>query len=103
MKIQEARGLRPCYEPYVVCVFEWNEYISKGPRTAEMDLDKEDAVNKDDGVGGVPIKRSASDTGRPVAIPMKSRQSSTTSSSDPRDLKGVKQVTDPKWDREAVL
>lgn len=103
VKISEARGLRPSYEPYVVCAFEWNEYISKGPRLEEIDMDREDGPNKDDGIGGVPIRRSGSDMGRPVAIPMKSRQSSTTSSPDPRDIKGVRQVTDPRWDHDAVL
>ena len=103
VKISEAKGLRPSYDPYVVCVFEWNEYISKGPRVEEIDMDREDGPNKEDGVGGVLIRRSGSDMGRPVAIPMKSRQSSTTSSSDPRDLKVVRQVTNPRWDHEAVL
>ena len=103
VKISEARGLRPSYDPYVVCVFEWNEYISKGPRVQGIDMDRENGSENEDGVGGVPIKRSGSDMGRPVAIPMKSRQSSTTSCSDPRDLKGVRQVTDPEWDHDAVL
>ncbi len=103
VKISEAKGLRPSYEPYVVCVFEWNEYISKGPRVEEIDMDRADGPNKDDGIGGVPVRRSGSDMGRPVAIPMKSRQSSTTSSSDPQDIKGVRQVTDPRWDHDAVL
>lgn len=103
VKIAAARGLRPSHDPYVVCVFEWNEYISKGPRVVEVDMDREDGPNKDDGMGGVPIRRSGSDMGRPVAIPMKSRQSSTTSCPDPRDMKSVRQVTDPRWDHDAVL
>lgn len=103
VKILEAKGLRPSYDPYVVCVFEWNEYISKGPRMEEIDMDREEVPNKDDGLGGVPIRRSGSDMGRPVAIPMKSRQSSTASSADARDVKGVRQVTNPKWDHDAVL
>lgn len=101
--ISEARGLRPSYDPYVVCVFEWNEYISRGPKMEEVDMDREDALNKDDGIGGVAIRRSGSDMGRPVAIPMKSRQSSTASLSDQKDLRGVRQVTDPKWNHEAIL
>ena len=103
VKISEARGLRPSYEPYVVCVFEWNEYISKGPRMEEIDMDRAYEVNNVDGVGGVPIRRSGSDMGRPVAIHMKSRQSSTTSSSDPKDFKVARQVTNPKWDQDAIL
>ena len=41
--------------------------------------------------------------GRAMAIPMKSRQSSTTSVPDQKSFKNGKQVTDPKWDHEAVL
>jgi hypothetical protein len=49
--------------------------------------------------------RSGSDSGRPMAIPMKSRQSSNTSLSDYRDfkIKGRRSMTNPKWDTEAVL
>merc|ERR1712000_308789 len=56
-------------------------------------------------MGGIPIARSGSDSGRPMAIPMKSRQSSNTSLSDYRDFKskGRKSMTNPKWDTEAVF
>ncbi len=103
VKISEARGLRPSYNPYVVCVFEWNEYISKEPQVEEVAMDRDDRSNNQDGIGGVTIKRSGSDTGRPVAIPMKSRQSSTNGTQDSKDLKGGRQVTDPKWDHDAIL
>ncbi|MCJ1396895.1 Serine/threonine-protein kinase [Xylographa trunciseda] len=103
VKITEARGLRPSYEPYVVCVFEWNEYISKGPKQEDSDTEKEDIKLKDEPLGAVPIRRSGSDMGRAMAIPMKSRQGSTTSLSDQKNFKSGKQVTDPKWDHEATF
>ncbi|MCJ1394012.1 hypothetical protein MMC18_006889 [Xylographa bjoerkii] len=103
VKITEARGLRPSYDPYVVCVFEWNEYISKGPKQEDSDNEKDDAKPKDEPLGAVPIRRSGSDMGRAMAIPMKSRQSSTTSLSDQKNFKSGRQVTDPKWDNEATF
>ena len=53
-------------------------------------------------MGGVPIQRSGSDMGRSIAIPMKSRQSSTTSLDDHKDFKNGR-VTNPRWDHVAVL
>ena len=58
---------------------------------------------REQSMGGVPIRKSGSDMGRSMAIPMKSRQSSTTSLSDQKDFKGGKNVTDPTWNHEAVL
>ena len=103
VKISEARGLKPSYDPYVVCVFEWNEYISRGPKREEVEMDNEEPKGKEDPLGSVPIKRSGSDMGRAMAIPMKSRQSSTTSLSDQKSFKNGRQVTSPKWDHEATL
>lgn len=103
VRISEARGLKPSYDPYVVCVFEWNEYISRGPKQEELDVDNEEPKGKEDSLGSVPIKRSGSDMGRAMAIPMKSRQSSTTSLSDQKNFKNGRQVTSPKWDHEAML
>jgi protein-serine/threonine kinase len=93
VKIDQARGLRPSIDPYVVCVFEWNEYISKGAQSGEHTPDG---------------KRSRkewleNDTRRPMAIPMKSRQSSHNSQLDPVDPTGKTPVTDPQWNHEAVL
>ena len=102
VRIAEARGLRPCYDPYVVCVFEWNEYISKGPRQGDHEMDRQNSGGKDD-LGGVPIRRIPSDMGRPMAIPMKSRQSSNTSSSDHKEFRNTKPITDLTWNHEAVL
>lgn len=93
VKIDQGRGLRPSIDPYVVCVFEWNEYISKGTQSG----------------GQTPEARNGdsefldSDNGRPVAIPMKSRQSSHNSQLDSGDLKGKAPITDPQWNHEAVL
>lgn len=103
VRISEARGLKPSYDPYVVCVFEWNEYISRGPKQQEVDMESEEPKGKDDSLGSVSIKRSGSDMGRAMAIPMKSRQSSTTSLSDQKDFKNGRQVTSPKWDHGAIL
>jgi protein-serine/threonine kinase len=105
VKIIEARGLRASYDPYVVCVFEWNEYISRGPKTeqAQAPEDKGLKATREEAFGGLPIKRSVSDIGRSITIPMKSRQSSTTSLSDQKNFKAGQQVTNPKWDHEAIL
>lgn len=103
VKIIEARGLRPSHDPFVVCVFEWNESIARGPKPEEAAVDKDEGRGKEDLLGGVPIKRSGSDMGRSMAIPMKSRQSSTTSLSDHKNFKNGRQLTDPRWDHDAVL
>jgi serine/threonine protein kinase SCH9 len=106
VKIAEARGLRKSRDPYVVAVFQRNELVSKGPLPQDRD-DNEEATTSGMGIpmGGIPISRSGSDSGRPMAIPMKSRQSSNTSFSGERDFKinGRRSMTNPKWDTEAVL
>ncbi len=101
VKIAEARGLRRSKDPYVVAVFQRNELVSKGPR---IDEDDEDDEMKSP-VGGIPMSRTGSESGRPMAIPMKSRQSSSTSLTEYRDfkIKARKSMTNPKWDTEAVL
>ncbi|PBP22542.1 cAMP-dependent protein kinase catalytic subunit [Diplocarpon rosae] len=103
VKIAEARGLRNSRDPYVVAVFQRNELVSKGPLPPD-DEDTEDPTSSP-GLGGIPITRSGSDSGRPMAIPMKSRQSSSTSTSEYRDFKskGRKSMTNPKWDTEAIF
>ena len=102
VRISGARGLRPSYDPYVVCVFEWNESIASGKQT-DSNIERDDSQGKDDLLAGIPIKRSGSDMGRSMAIPMKSRQSSTTSLSDQKKFKAGRQVTDPIWNHEAIL
>lgn len=92
VKITEARGLRPGFDPYVVCVFEWNEFISKSAQDEEKDsFERQKAQIEAD-----------SEAGRAMAIPMNSRQSSHNSLLDGRD-KGRMPVTDPHWNHEAVL
>jgi len=102
VKIVEARGLKKSKDPYVVAVFQRNELVSKGPRP---EYSKENEGLSHIPFGGIPISRSGSDSGRPMAIPMKSRQSSNTSLSDHRDFKAKPRLsmTNPKWDTEAIL
>lgn len=104
IKISEARGLRKCKDPYVVVVFQRSELISAGPRPAEDDDDAAIAAVQ---MGGVPIQRQGSDSGRPpMSIPMRSRQSSNTSITDFntfRSRNNRRSFTNPKWDAEAVL
>lgn len=100
VKISGARGLRKSKDPYVVAVFQRNELVSSGPRDEDRD-ENEDATSSP--MGGIPIMRSASDSGRAMAIPMKSRQSSNNSSADHRDFKGRPLTSKPTWNTEAVL
>lgn len=100
VKVIEARGLRPSQDPFVVCVFEWNESIAKAPTHVDS-VDKDE--NRDGFSGPMPIKRSASEMGRSMAIPMKSRQSSTTSVSDHKTFQNGRTLTDPRWDHEGIL
>jgi serine/threonine protein kinase SCH9 len=106
IKIIEGRGLRKCRDPYVVVVFQRSELISSGPR-AEDGEDEGNALPVHPMMGGVPIQRQGSDSGRPpMAIPMRSRQSSNTSVTDYaafRSRASRKPHTDPKWGAEAVL
>jgi serine/threonine protein kinase SCH9 len=106
VKIDEARGLKPSYDPYVVCVFEWNEYISKGPKHDAMDVDHdEDPTKKSrkDTISAMPIQRTTSDMGKPMAIPMKSRQSSNNGEMDDHPSTSNSLISDPQWDHEAML
>ncbi|KAI1814701.1 serine/threonine-protein kinase sck1 [Poronia punctata] len=103
IKIREGRGLRKSKDPYVVAVFQRSELISPGPRSFE---DEEEVTPPGTGLtGGIPISRQGSDSGRPMAIPMRSRQSSNTSISDYTAFRNRtrKSFTSPKWDAEAVF
>ncbi|KAK5628246.1 hypothetical protein RRF57_003961 [Xylaria bambusicola] len=104
IKIREGRGLRKSRDPYVVAVFQRSELISPGPRTFEDD-DEPAAPPSSVQMGGIPISRQGSDSGRPMAIPMRSRQSSNTSISDYTAFRNRtrKSFTSPKWDAEAVF
>ena len=97
-----ARGLRPCYNPYAVIVFEWIESVARPSRPGQLDSDVE-VRNGEYPSGGVPITKTGSDMGRSMAIPMKSRQSSNTSLKDQKDFKNGRQIADPQWDHVALL
>lgn len=107
IKVGEARGLRRCRDPYVVVVFQRSELISPGPRRAAENDD--DAAIAAVQTGGIPIQRQSSDSGRPMAIPMRSRQSSNTSLTDFNTFRrrnssqSRRSFTNPTWDAEAVL
>ncbi|KAK7426349.1 Serine/threonine-protein kinase [Neonectria magnoliae] len=103
IKITEARGLRKSRDPYVVVVFQRSELISSGPRPSEEEATLKVATPK---AGGIAIERQGSDSGRAMAIPMRSRQSSNTSISDYntfRNRNGRQSFTSPKWDAEAAF
>ncbi|ORY14807.1 kinase-like domain-containing protein [Clohesyomyces aquaticus] len=100
VSISEGRGLRPSVDPYVVCQFQWAEYISEGPRTDASPKKTKDGASR--GTGGLAIRRTDSDMGRPMAIPMKSRQSSNSgTSSDPRE--NLREVVNPKWEHDTIF
>ncbi|KAH8836942.1 hypothetical protein MCOR07_006570 [Pyricularia oryzae] len=102
VKITEGRGVRKCRDPYVVAVCQRSELISGGPRTFE----DEDELSVSTPLGGVLISRSGSDMGRtPMAIPMRSRQSSNTSVTEYNTFRNRtrRTFTRPKWDAEAVF
>lgn len=103
IKITEARGLRKSRDPYVVVVFQRSELISSGPRNVEGGHSLSVATP---GKGGIAIQRQGSDSGRPMAIPMRSRQSSNTSVTDYntfRNRSPRESFTSPKWDAEAAF
>ncbi|KAK2750953.1 hypothetical protein FQN57_000028 [Myotisia sp. PD_48] len=103
VKIVEGRGLRPSADPYVVCVFEWNQYISNGVKSSDPNcLDPRNS--RLEALSSAPIQRSNSDSGRPMAIPMKSRQSSHNSTLDGHNHNnGSTSVTDPLWNHDATF
>ncbi|KAL4946856.1 hypothetical protein BDV06DRAFT_218008 [Aspergillus oleicola] len=93
VKISRARGLQPGFDPYVVCVFEWNEVISKSVKDEEEESLKRQKKE---------FEQSSLDGGRPMAIPM-NRQSSHNSALDNLEHRGQAPVTDPQWNHEAVF
>ncbi|RKF58523.1 Serine/threonine-protein kinase SCH9 [Golovinomyces cichoracearum] len=102
VQIIEARGLRRSRDPYVVAVFQRNELVSKGPLPQGEYIDEKQESSLT--TGGQAVSRSASDSGKPMAIPMKSRQSSNTSISDHRDFKNPRKSTiNPHWGTKAVF
>ncbi|PKS06496.1 hypothetical protein jhhlp_007244 [Lomentospora prolificans] len=106
IKITEARSIKKSRDPYVVAVFQRSELISGGPRPEEND-EETPPVPAFPVIGGLPIQRQGSDSGRiPMAIPMRSRQSSNTSVTDYttfRNRNSRRSFANPKWDAEAVF
>jgi len=103
VEISEGRALRPSFDPYVVCQFQWSEYISQGPINTESPTTKGARPGQPNGLGGIAMRRTESEKSKPRAIPMTSRQSSNTGK-DSRDIKsGTQEVTNPKWEHKAVL
>ncbi|PHH60092.1 hypothetical protein CDD81_2136 [Ophiocordyceps australis] len=103
IKIAEGRGLRKSRDPYVVAVFQRSELISSGPRSVAED---DNLAAPTSSLGGVPIQRQGSDSGRPMAIPMRSRQSSNTSITDYNTFRSRTArlpCTNPTWDAQAVF
>ena len=98
VSISAGRGLKPSQHPYVVCQFQSNEYISRGPRS-DSEASEEPPQNA---LRGIPMQRSDSGTGRPMAIPMKSRQSSHTGTSSKPDGQN-KDITEPVWNHDATF
>ena len=96
VKISEGRNIKAAFDPYVVATFEYNEFISRGSKTDKMDVDSDGPRRPQ------PMQRSDSELGRPMAIPMRSRQSSTNGLSD-ESGRTLNKVTDPQWDHEALL
>lgn len=102
VSIEEARGIRPAVDPYVVCIFQLNEDISDGPQGDEMDYAVENEPADDNLAKGVAMKRLGSGSGTPIAIPgLKSRQTSSTNIADMRRGSNTKrdhvETTDPIW------
>jgi len=111
ISIEEARGLRPSVDPYVVCIFQLNEVISGGPKEDEMDTSSSAVENghadEENLARTVAMKRLGSGSGTPMTIPgLRSRQTSQTNIAGLR--KGSKQegsnmTTDPVWRHTATF
>ena len=99
--IAGARGLSPSFNPYAVCAFEEIESIATGYSQGNPEASHE-TRSRDQSAGGFGIRALNGDMGRSMAIPMKSRQSSTTSLKDQKEFKNGR-ITDPVWNHEAVL
>lgn len=121
IKIAEGKGIRRSKDPYVVVVFQRNELISGGPRMDETVDEGLPASSSNTSVPmarqasipmtrqtSIPMQRQASESSRtPMAIPMRSRQSSNTSNADygsfRNKISNRVSFTNPKWDAEAIL
>ncbi|RPB24642.1 Pkinase-domain-containing protein [Terfezia boudieri ATCC MYA-4762] len=65
VRVDKARGIRNSRDPYFVCTFESNEFISRGPKS-----EGEDEMNNYGQPMGQPSR-----SGSGITIPMRSRQS----------------------------
>ncbi|KAK4620709.1 Serine/threonine-protein kinase SCH9 [Fulvia fulva] len=106
--VEEARGLKPSVDPYVVCIFQANEDISGGPKEDEMDTAVENGPAEESLARGVAMKRIGSGSGAPMAIPgLRSRQTSSTNIADLRrgsqNKAGKNETTDPIWRHRATF
>ncbi|KAL9608529.1 MAG: hypothetical protein Q9167_006643 [Letrouitia subvulpina] len=52
VRILEGRGLKPSYDPYAVCVFEYNEAVARNPKQEETNAEKDEGKIGDFGLGG---------------------------------------------------
>jgi protein-serine/threonine kinase len=102
IRVAEARGIKDCANPYTVVVFQRNELISQGNRHDDGD----DAASDD---AAADEARITGDTrhgsGSAMAIPMRSRQSSNTSTNDNAAIRraAAHSSTDLRLEAEAVL
>lgn len=96
VEISEGKGLRPSVDPYVVCQFQWAEFISEGPRSPTAE--RAPGFPKPSSIA---IQRTSSERGgTPQAIPMRSRQSSHSGRDASSDFQ---ETTDPKWQHATTL
>lgn len=102
IRVAEARGIKDCANPYTVVVFQRNELISQGNRHDDGD----DAASDD---AAADEARITGDTrhgsGSAMAIPMRSRQSSNTSTNDNAAIRraAAHSSTDLRLEAEAVF
>lgn len=91
--ITEGRDLRASTDPYCVIQFQWAEYISDGPK-------HDDTKGRR---GPMQMRRTESEMQKPMAIPMKSRQSSNSGHSSDAREDNFEETTNPTWEHEAEL
>lgn len=105
--VEEARGLRPSVQPYVVCIFQLSEDISDGPKLDDMDTAGDIAPPGENLAKGVAMKRMGSGSGTPMAIPgLRSRQTSQTNIAGMRRGQSrpeKSETTDPVWNHTATF
>jgi hypothetical protein len=94
--ISAGRGLRPSVDPYVICEFQSSQYISEGPVAG----DNRNVLGLQTQPGAsMAIQPSLLDRRKPMAIPMRSRQSSSSG----KNLNPNQEISNPRWDHKAIL